>query len=111
VIRRDVAERRLELTVDLDYWGAPRLLPTGLEYSENGQDTYTIVEDDPLSAAVRCEWAIAIGRDAWRTRVETRSTMSADADAFHVTNVLDAYEGNVRVLAKTWTLAVPRDLV
>ena len=29
----------------------------------------------------------------WRTRVETTSAMTADAESFHVTNAVDAYEG------------------
>jgi hypothetical protein len=37
--------------------------------------------------------------------------MTADAESFHVTNTLDAYEGATRVFAKTWSCAVPRDLV
>jgi hypothetical protein len=109
--RQDVADGRVELTVDLDYWGARRFVGSGLEYQEVGRDTYAIVEEDPLSAAVRCEWRIRLCRDPWRTCVETVSTMSADADSFHVTNAVDAYEGNVRVAAHTWTFAVPRDLV
>ena len=83
----------------------------GLEYSESARATFTIVEADPLSARVRCDWTVEIGRGTWRTRVETPSTMSADAVAFRLTNVLDAYEGNARVSTKTWTKAVPRDLV
>jgi hypothetical protein len=37
--------------------------------------------------------------------------MSATATAFQVTNVLDAYEGDRRVVAKTWHREVPRDCV
>jgi predicted acyl esterase len=109
--RQDVADGRLELTVDLDYWGARRFLESGIEYREVGRDTYAIIEGDPLSATARCEWTISDGRGPWRTRVETVSTMSADAEVFHVTNAVDAYEANSRVAAKSWTFAVPRDLV
>ena len=37
--------------------------------------------------------------------------MTADAQAFRVTNALDAYEGEARIFAKTWHFSVPRDLV
>jgi hypothetical protein len=60
---------------------------------------------------VRCERTITLARGAWSTRVETCSVMSADAAQFHVTNTLDAYEGYVRIAAKTWSASVPRDLV
>ena len=39
------------------------------------------------------------------------STMSAGAETFTVTNVLDAYEGDTRVFTKTRSFQVPRDLV
>ncbi len=35
--------------------------------------------------------------------------MTADADAFHVTATLDAYEGDTRVFARAWALRFPRD--
>jgi len=91
--------------------GRRRLLPDGIEFDTVGNDTYTIVEGDPLSASVRCERSIQIGRGAWQTRVDGVSTMTADASKFYVTNTLDAYEGNTRVFANTWTFTVRRDLV
>jgi len=54
---------------------------------------------------------MGLGRGAWRVRVETSSTMSADAEAFYVTNVLDAYEGNTRIFTKTRDFKVPRHWV
>ncbi len=87
-----------------------RLAADGLTYEVLERDTYGIVAGDPLSAAAGCERTIAVGRGEWQTRVETHSTLSADATRFHVTNLLDAYEGPVRVFAKTWTFSVPRDL-
>jgi hypothetical protein len=93
--------------------GLHRQIANGIEYEAVSLDRHTIVEGDPLSAAVRCERSITVGRTrgAWRTRVETVSTMSADAHTFHLSNVLDAYEGNGRVFTKTWNLSIPRDLV
>jgi hypothetical protein len=37
--------------------------------------------------------------------------MSSTADEFQITNVLEAFEGDCRVFAKTWHFAVPRDHV
>jgi hypothetical protein len=37
--------------------------------------------------------------------------MTSDAEHFYITNVLDAYEGNVRVFNKSWHVKVPRHLV
>jgi hypothetical protein len=81
-----------------------------LEDEHSDKTTYRIIEGDPLSASVTCEWMVRTGRGDWQTRVETTSTMTADATHFRVTNVLDAFEGNARVFSKTWHFTVPRDL-
>jgi hypothetical protein len=86
-------------------------LSDGETYTEQGGDTFSIVEGDPLSAKADSAWKITIGRGEWQTRVETQSTLSGDAEAFHLTNRLDAYEGNARIFAKTWTKRIPRDNV
>lgn len=107
----DVASGRVELAIDMRYAGSFRLPSTGIVYGERGRDTYSVVEGDPLSAEVRADWSIELGRDAWRTRVETRSRMTADASAFRVENELEAFEGDARVFSRTWLVEVPRDLV
>lgn len=86
-----------------------RLTASGTEYEERGQDSYEITDGNPLSAVARSERLISISRGEWRTRVETRSTLSATRDHFHLTNAVDAYEGSTRVFAKTWSRAIPRD--
>ena len=37
--------------------------------------------------------------------------MTCDAERFHVTVVVHAYEGEACAFAKTWTYTFPRDLV
>jgi uncharacterized protein len=110
-VRHDLATGRWELAADLVYFGSFRIVGNGLEHRERGRDTFAIVEGDPLSAEARSQWSISVGRRDWRTRVETSSRMTADAESFRVTNSLDAYEREARVCAKTWAFAVPRDLV
>ncbi len=109
-VNRDLVSGAHRL-VDVHDAGCFRILANGLEEDSSHTVTYQIVEGDPLSARIECRWAIALGRGEWRTRVETFSHMSSDADAFRVTNALDAYEGNARVFSKTWTFSVPRDRV
>jgi len=83
----------------------------GLVFQPSAFDEHVIVDGKPLSARVQCERSFVIERGDWRTRVETRSTMSSDARSFHVTNVLEAYEDDVRLFVKNWLFSVPRDLV
>ncbi len=97
-----------ELVFRQDY-GGRRRLPNGLEFETFGEDGFTIVAGDPLSALTRSERTDGLSRGDWRVRVETSSVLTGDADSFLVTNTVDAYEGDVRVFAKTWSLAVPRD--
>lgn len=92
--------------------GCFRIRADGLEYELWGNDHFSIVEGRPLSAEVRCERMIRIARGSeWQTRVQTESVMTSTATHFHVTNQLEAFEGEVRVFAKNWTFSVPRDLV
>ena len=107
----DFATGQAVLRVRTEHNGAYRLVDADLEVAETAIDTYGIVEGDPLSASVRCEWSIALARDGWRTRVETTSVMTSDADSFLLTDTLAAYEGERRIYTKSWSIAVPRDLV
>ncbi len=108
-VSRDQATGLMEIVNDLAYFQPTRFVDSRLEYVDRGRDIYRIIEGDPLSASTRSERSIAIGRDAWRIRVETTSTMSATAQYYHLTNTLEAYEGQVRVFVKTWHTTIPRD--
>jgi hypothetical protein len=103
----DAGSGRLELVEHTDE-GRNRIHANGILYDSTITNTYSIVEGQPLSARVRCDRAIEICREDWQTRVETTSVMSADANFFLLTNVLDAYEGSVRVFTKSWTRKIPR---
>jgi hypothetical protein len=108
-VHRDVASRTFEIEYVQDYGGLERIASTGLEHADRGLDTFTIVEGDPLSAVARSTRTSVLARGDWRVRIETASDLSGDADTFHVTNVVEAYEGDVRTWARTWSLDVPRD--
>ncbi len=109
-IEEDVAERKLEIH-DLSDHGRTRIVETDLEVYSKSEDHFAIVEDEPLSASVTCTGKIGLRRDDWEVHAETYSHMTSDADHFYVTNVLDAYEGNVRVFNKTWHVKIPRHMV
>jgi uncharacterized protein len=108
-VRRDVATGTVQVISTGN--DGHRLLDDGLEYRERERDLFQITEGVPLSAKVECDRAFSVERGEWRVTVRTASTMSATATTFQVTNVLDAYEGDQRVFAKTWHFEVPRDCV
>jgi hypothetical protein len=88
-----------------------RLRTSGLEYREAHRDSWRIIEGRPRSAETDSERLITIGRGDWQIRIESKSTMSATTEEFHVTDTLEAYEHEQRVFAKTWHLTVARDHV
>jgi hypothetical protein len=106
----DMLAGRTEVQNLFDF-GRIRYSDTGLEYEDITTDTSTIVEGDPLSATARSDRFLEYQRGDWRIRLKSSSTMTADAEKFHVTNLLEAYEGGACVFAKTWHCSVPRDLV
>jgi hypothetical protein len=91
--------------------GRKRILNNGVIYDSTLTNTYSIVEGDPLSARAECDRQIEISRENWQTHVETQSIMTSDAENFYLTNILNAYEGQVRIFTKSWTKVIPRNYV
>jgi putative CocE/NonD family hydrolase len=107
---RDVAAGRTETRVYRDN-SAKRIVESGMEVEHLMHDTYSIVDGDPLSASAVCRSTTRVGRGDWRTRVEATSTMTASTEAFVVTSLVEAYEGETRVFARSTERSIPRDLV
>ncbi|MGH3058048.1 MAG: CocE/NonD family hydrolase [Gaiellaceae bacterium] len=110
-LRRDLATGLVEQVFDWDLGGSQRLVDIDLETSDASHTVYSIREGDPLSASVRFHATSGMGRGDWRMRSEVTSAMTADAEAFHVTTLLEVYEGAARIFARTWTHRFPRDHV
>ena len=106
-IHRDVASGRVEVlsggVSSLEFFD------DGREYHSAARNVHRIVEGEPLSAFNSYEREISLSRGDWRTRVRTASTISSTAEEFQLTNVVEGYEGDCRIFAKTWRRAVPRD--
>ncbi|MEU2667661.1 CocE/NonD family hydrolase [Streptomyces sp. NPDC007164] len=109
LVVRDVAKGEWRLEVDPRY-GGTRVYPDGLEFTEDALETYTIQENDPLSARTRSDWAIRLHRPemAWDVRVETRSEIGADDTDFITSNEVVCKEGGEVVFHRTWEKRIPR---
>ncbi len=105
----DVTTGRLQMVDTMD--DGRNRLANGLVYDNLIINKFSIQDKQPTSASVECRRQIEISRGDWCTRVETSSLMTSDREHFYLTNVLDAYEGTVRVFTKSWTRKVPRDMV
>ncbi|MFF8598760.1 CocE/NonD family hydrolase [Streptomyces sp. NPDC015232] len=111
LVVRDVARGEWRLEVDPCREGSgTRVYPDGLECTEEAAETYTIGESDPLTARTRATWAVRLHRpeDAWDVRIETRSEVSCDADAFFTSDELICREGEEVVFHRTWEERLPR---
>lgn len=104
--RLDDGSQRLRIITD---GGLVRQEGSGIENSRHITETWDIRHDDPLSARHEVQWRIALGRGDWQTRTQTRTLMTCDAEQFHVTARLEAFEGETRLLARDWQFSIPRD--
>ena len=105
----DVTKGQLQMVDRID--DGRNRLSNGIIYDSFITNIFSIIEGQPTSASVQCRRQIEISRGEWVTRVETSSVMTGDKDHFYLTNLLDAYEGQVRVFTKSWTRKIHRELV
>ena len=108
-VNRDVASGTWTLDVAPRYGGS-RLYPDGLEFSEDARETYTVVDQDPLSARTASRWTVGLRREAlaWDVRVTTSSTVAADATHFLTDNQVTAEEGDTVLFHRRWERRIPR---
>jgi hypothetical protein len=90
---------------------ARRFVDQGLELRATNRTIWSVTEDDPLSASNTVENTWGARRGDWQVRVVTSSSMTADATYFHITNVVEAFEGDTRVRTRTHSARIPRDNV
>jgi putative CocE/NonD family hydrolase len=106
----DVATGRVELEFDWTGDTRTRLLgPPATELFEHNVTRYSIVEGDPLSAAVDCDVEVGLERDDWRIRVEVSAEMRCDLESFSVRTRLRAFEDDVPVFEDDRSSMFPRD--
>ncbi|CAM5255210.1 CocE/NonD family hydrolase [Streptomyces californicus] len=109
LVVRDVARGEWRLEVDPRY-GGTRVYPDGLEFTEDALETYTIQQDDPLSARTRSDWRIRLHRPeaGWDVEIETRSEIAADEHDFITSNEVVCKDGEEVVFHRTWEKRIPR---
>jgi uncharacterized protein len=91
--------------------GAVRFAGIDLETDLGGEETYTVRDNDPLSARAETAWTVNLRRGAWHVRTLTKTALTASAEAFHLDASLEAFDGKTRVFAKAWRKTIRRDLV
>ncbi|WP_241480385.1 CocE/NonD family hydrolase C-terminal non-catalytic domain-containing protein [Legionella norrlandica] len=80
----------------------------GLDIDYVQKETFSIHDDDPLSAKIDIETIIHIGRGEWKTRTEINSSMTSNKAEFQLNATVKAYESDQLVLTKEWADTIPR---
>jgi hypothetical protein len=110
-LRKEHATGRVEQIFDWALGGSLRFLDIDLDSGDTSHCVYAIVEGDPLSAEVRFHAASDMGRGDWQTRAEVTSSMTCDAEAFHVEARVDVNENGEVIFTRSWEFDFPRDQV
>ncbi|WP_084351029.1 CocE/NonD family hydrolase [Millisia brevis] len=85
----DVATGRTRLVVDPEYGGSRRY-PDGLLWLESTEESYDIVEGDPLSPRADARWSYDIDGDGWGARITTGSSITCAPGEFVIDNRVHA---------------------
>ncbi len=93
---RDLARDISTLEV-VDDQGTYRLDDIDMVLQRSAGEWYSFVDDDVTSATGRTRWVRSLERGGWSIRTVTESRLTCDAQSFHLSTELDAYEGERRV--------------
>jgi uncharacterized protein len=110
-LRKEHATGCVEQIFDWALGGSLRFLDIDLDSADTSHCVYSIVEGDPLSAEVRFHATSDMGRGDWQTRADVTSSMTCDAEAFHVESTLGVFENDEVVFTRSWEFDFPRDNV
>lgn len=91
--------------------GVLRLEAVDVELAHSLKRELTIRDDDPLSARYQLTQSFELGREGWRTRIDTAAVMHGDRQNFYLTGTLTARLDGVVVAERRWDFTIPRDLV
>ena len=107
-IEQDQVTGMVTLVIEDDF-GKVEDADHGLINGTIAREWWSIHPDDPLSARGRCHWTEEQGRGDWAIRTETFCEMWSDAETFHLTARLEAWEGDRMILARDLEESIPRD--
>ena len=83
----------------------------GLELGRTARESYSYTGNDYATLRGEVAQERHFRRSGWDVRTQTRTTLTATEAAFQIRATLDAYEGDVRVFARSWDEEIPRKLV
>ena len=97
------------ITVEVrDHEGDAVISAREFRHSAEGQEIYTILPPDPLSASGKVTWVHQMSREGWSIRTETETLLTGDKENFHIEARLRAWAGEELVRDLDWSVAIPR---
>ena len=108
-VSRDLVTGRVDIVAERG-GGLGRIDDHGLGAGRrNSHERMSITDDDPLSAETAMVFENRIGRGDFQVRIEARTRLRATKETFVLTADLDVWEGDERIMAKSWNCPIPRD--
>ena len=91
--------------------GILRFDDIGTEISHSLRRELTLVDSDPTSARYELTQSYEMGRDGWRIRIDSVTTMHSDRERFYLTGELSVQENGVLRAERSWNQSFLRDLM
>jgi len=91
--------------------GVLRLDAIDVEVSHGLKRELTIRDDDPLSAHYVLTQSLAMGREGWRTVIDTHAEMRSDRERFYLAGTVTARHNGETVAIRQWDETFTRDLM
>lgn len=107
-IRTDVGSGETVVEVS-DYSGLNRYDDIDLIADARSAERYRVIESDPLSATAEVNWTWRFERDNWRVRTESKTLVKCTRTDFIIEASLEAWQGDKRVFARTFSEKVRRN--
>lgn len=89
--------------------GLRTLTDSHITYGTKNHNVYSIKENDPLSAKVKCDWSVIIKDDDIDTEIVTESIMTCDESYYYLVNILTAYNNGEECFNKKWEKQIKRN--
>lgn len=109
-IEHDQVTGKISLVIEDDF-GEARDKDHGLIHGGVARERWEINADDPLSAYGETHWTEVSGRDNWRIRTETFTTMRSDKHNFYLTGRIETYENDNAVFERDFTETIARNCI
>jgi putative CocE/NonD family hydrolase len=111
LVNHQVLYRMVSEGGDLESGSIARIEAIDLDLGHSVERTFSIRDNDPLSARAEMSEHLMLRRGDWRVSVQARTEMTATAEQFLVKAQLRALLGDREILCRDWDERIPRDLV